>query len=574
MKRTNYLILTGLLLLSLGGCSEKIAPSSGAGKQGKDFDASTFNYLYVEAIKQKLMGNSGDALKYFEQCVAINPKSDASYYQMAQIVIAGNDLKNGKLYAEKALSVDEGNIWYLMMLAGIYYQEKNADSAIVYYEKAAKYFPEKENLQLTLGNLYSENREFEKANVKFRDLEDKVGPHESVILSSVKNLMAAGKYDEALIKMNGLLKIKPEEILYNGLLAEIYSGQGEVVKAMEVYNMLMLKYPDDPQIQLSLADFLISHSQFDDLFQILTTISLNSKIGLQDKVALFVRLLDIPDFIISAGDRLSVSLMVLEAEYKDDNIVPLLRADIMIKQLKYAEAVSRMEELIKLNADNYYAWEKLLFLYLQTGDYINLMKRGEECARLFNRSFIAKVLYANGAIETGNYTVAIEELRKAEILAGDSKSDLMQILTMKADVFYRMKEYTKAFEIFEQALANSKEDLTVLNNYAYYLAEQNLDLRNAEEMSERVVEKEGTNTTYLDTYAWVLYKRGKLNEAAKIMERIINSDEKPDAEWFEHYGFILKRQKKYEEAVKMWRIALDIDSSKDHLKKEIENCEK
>jgi tetratricopeptide (TPR) repeat protein len=520
------------------------------------------------------MGNSGDALKYFEQCVAINPKSDASYYQMAQIVIAANDLKNGKLYAEKALSVDEGNIWYLMMLAGIYYQEKNVDSAIVYYEKAAKYFPEKENLQLTLGNLYSENREFEKANMKFRDLEDKVGPHESVILSSVKNLMAAGKYDEALIKVNELLKIKPEEILYNGLLAEIYSGQGDEVKAMEVYNMLMLRYPDDPQIQLSLADFLISHSQFDDLFQILTTISLNSKIGLQDKVALFVRLLDIPDFIISAGDRLSVSLMVLEAEYKDDNIVPLLRADIMIKQLKYDEAESRLEELVKVNADNYYAWEKLLFLYLQKGDYVKLMKRGEECARLFNRSFIAKVLYANGAIETGNYPVAIEELRKAEILAGDNKSDLMQILTMKADVYYRMKDYTKAFEIFEQALVNNSEDLTVLNNYAYYLAEQDLNLRYAEEMSERVVEKERTNTTYLDTYAWVLYKRGKLNEAAKIMERIISSDEKPDAEWFEHYGFILKRQKKYEEAVKMWRIALDIDSSKDHLKNEIENCEK
>ena len=35
------------------------------------------------------------------------------------------------------------NIWYLTMLAGLYYQEKNIDSAIIFYEKAVKYFPEK-----------------------------------------------------------------------------------------------------------------------------------------------------------------------------------------------------------------------------------------------------------------------------------------------------------------------------------------------------------------------------------------------------------------------------------------------
>src|SRR5674536_166734 len=68
------------------------------------------------------------------------------YYQMAQIVVTNGDLKHGKQYVIKALSIDQENIWYLTMLAGFYYQEKNLDSAIIYYEKAVKYFPEKENL--------------------------------------------------------------------------------------------------------------------------------------------------------------------------------------------------------------------------------------------------------------------------------------------------------------------------------------------------------------------------------------------------------------------------------------------
>ena len=39
---------------------------------------------------------------------------------------------------------------------------------------------------------------------------------------------------------------------YNGLLAEIYRGKGENEKALEVYNQLLERNPDNPQIQLSL----------------------------------------------------------------------------------------------------------------------------------------------------------------------------------------------------------------------------------------------------------------------------------------------------------------------------------
>jgi len=211
---------------------------------------------------------------------------------------------------------------------------------------------------------------------------------------------------------------------------------------------------------------------------------------------------------------------------------------------------------------------------LQMGDFTNLYMKGEECATLFNTSFLAKVLYANGALENGKFSVALEELRKAEILASDNKEYLMQVFTMRADVYYRMKDFTKAFEVFEQAKKTNNEDLTLLNNYAYYLAEQNSNLKEAEEMSKKVIEREKDNATFLDTYAWVLYKRGKVNEAAHIMEEIINKGGKEDATLFEHFGFILKEQKKCSKAVENWRIAIKMDSTKVNLEKEIENCKK
>jgi tetratricopeptide (TPR) repeat protein len=567
-----YIILLWLLILLISSCGKKMIPALVTGMQGSNYDAAAFNYVYVEAIKQKLMGNGGDALKYLEQCIKINSESDAAYYQMAQIVLSNGDIKNGKKYAFKALSIDQDNIWYLMMLAGMYYKERNLDSAIIYYEKAVKYNPDKENLQLALGNLYSENNNFEKAKIIFDSFDKKYGVNESSTLSAIKSLMSAKKYDEALIKVQLLLKEYPDELLYNGLLAEIYRGNGQNEKALEVYDQLMGKTPGNPQTQLSLCDFLITEKRYDELFLLLNTVILNNKVTREDKISLLARLIELPEIIKDKGDELIIGIMVLEANYKEDDIIPLLRPELMIKQSKLIEASLRLEEIIKTKPENYYAWEKLLLVYLQLGDYNKLMIKGEECATRFNISFLAKVLYANGALENGKYSIALEELRKAEILAGDNKDSIIQVLTMRADVYYRMKDYTKAFEIFEEAIKSNKDDMTVINNYAYYLAEQNMKLKEAEEMAKKVIEKEKGNTTYLDTYAWVLYKRGKLNEAGKIMEAIINSGEKPDAEWYEHYGFILKRQKKCAKAIENWNIAIRIDSTKTNLIKEIKNC--
>jgi Tfp pilus assembly protein PilF len=207
-------------------------------------------------------------------------------------------------------------------------------------------------------------------------------------------------------------------------------------------------------------------------------------------------------------------------------------------------------------------------------DYNKLFVKGEECATKFNRSLPAKLLYANAALETGKYSIALDELKKAEILAAGTKDFIVQVLTMRADAYYRMKEYGKAFETFETALKTDSGDLTVINNYAYYLAEQNTNLKEAEVMAKKVIERDKGNTTFLDTYGWVLYKRGKLQEAAKVMESVIKSGETPDAVWYEHYGYILKKQRKCNEAVINWNIALKLDSTKSGLVKEIENCGK
>ncbi|MDQ1296694.1 MAG: Tetratricopeptide repeat protein [Bacteroidota bacterium] len=574
MKRISYLnIAVILIVLTLFSCGKRIVPADVSKGKIRAYDSATFNYIFVEAIKEKLMGNAGDALKLLEQCIKINPESDASYFQIAQIRMTAGDINAGKKYGLKAWSLDNKNFWYLMMLAGTYYQENNLDSAIIFYEYAAKEFPEKEDLQLTLGNLYSQNKKFEKANYVFEQLDNKYGINETSTVETVKNLMRAGKYNEAQEKAKELLKKFPDEILYNGLMAEIYSGKGEKEKAIEVYRELMERNPDNPQTLLSLCDFLLNEKKYEDLFLMLNNVILNEKISREDKITLFARMINLPDLVNNNGDKLLISAMLMEASFPEDDIVILLRPEIFIARGLNDEAKGRLEEIIVKRPENYYAWEKLLLVYLQKGDYKNLESKGKECATNFNRSFLAKLLYATGANENSNYETALEELRKATILAGNNKDFMLQVLSLKADVYYRQKDYEKAFSTFDEALNYNNEDLTIMNNYAYYLAEQNIKLKEAEAMAKKVIEKESKNNTFLDTYAWVLYKRGKLKEADKIMNSIINSGEKPDAEWYEHYGYILKKRKDCRNAIVNWKMAIRLDTTKTNLIKEIESCQ-
>jgi len=310
------------------------------------------------------------------------------------------------------------------------------------------------------------------------------------------------------------------------------------------------------------------------LFDLLNIVFISPRINREEKISLMSELIVNKDIIKSYGNKMEMAIMILEANYQEDDIIILLRPEFLQNEKKTLEAASRLEEIIKKRPENYYAWEKLLLVYYDLKDFRKLEKSGEECATRFNRSIIAKILYANAAMENEHFDIALEELRKADILAGDSKDMKLQVLTLKADIYYRMKNFTEAFKEYDDALKLDDSDLTVMNNYAYYLAEQNMNLREAEKMAKVVTEKDKENITFLDTYAWVLYKRGRAKEAIKIMEKIVSSEDNEDAEYFEHYGYILKKLGKCRDAVKSWQKAISLDESKTNLNKEIENCVK
>jgi tetratricopeptide (TPR) repeat protein len=573
MKR----ILSGILIFAvaaIGGCSGKLHPARTQKAESTAYDSATFSYFYGEALKQKILGNAGDALKYLEQCIKINQLSDASYYQIAQISIQHGDYENGKVFARRAFEIDNRNLWYITMLGDIYLQEKNLDSAVIYYEKAIKAFPENDQLKMTTGSIYSEKGDFGKAADIYSSLESKYGSDGNVTVLAVRNLINAKRFEDAETKVQKVLIDNPENLLFNGILAEIYKSKGDRNKASQIYEKLMDIDSTNIQTVMSLADFLLEGKEYDDCLKLINDIIIDKQFSRDDMIAIFSKLLENVELIKQKGTELDVMTRVLENSYNNDPVIVMMRPELYQKQGRPDIAAGRLEEIIVQFPDNYMAWERLLFLYSDMRNYDRLYVLGKECSTKFNMSYVAKVLYASAAMEKKEYGIALEELNKAKILAGSQDEMLSQVLSMEADVYYRKREFAKSFETYREILKKNPEDLIVLNNYAYFLAEQNQDLKEAERMIRIVIEKEKDNGTYLDTYAWVLYKRGKYKEASRVMEDLMSKNKNEDSEWFEHYGYMMKALKKCDIAIDYWKKAVNLDNSKDYLNNEIENCTK
>ena len=161
MKIRYYLLYSILLISGFFSCTKSLAPAMLSNKKS-EFDTATFDYIYSEAIRFKLLGNDGDAINLFEESLKINPQSDAVYFNLAQLFLAKGNIPQAKKYIKSAISIDENNMWYLMMLSNIYYQENIIDSTIYVYEKLVSKYPEKIDFKISLGGLYSEKSDLKK----------------------------------------------------------------------------------------------------------------------------------------------------------------------------------------------------------------------------------------------------------------------------------------------------------------------------------------------------------------------------------------------------------------------------
>lgn len=79
----------------------------------------------------------------------------------------------------------------------------------------------------------------------------------------------------------------------------------------------------------------------------------------------------------------------------------------------------------------------------------------------------------------------------------------------------------EAYAAYDSCLQYDPGNIGTLNNYAYFLSVDGVDLDRAEKMSAKVIAAEPKNATYLDTYAWILYRLGRYADAKIYIDQTL-----------------------------------------------------
>lgn len=565
---SNLSVIT-LLMVS---CGKPIVPVSVAKQEAGGYDTVLYNVALVEGSRNKMNGNAGEAINYYQRAHIINPASGVAPYEISSILFVRGDAQGALQFARKAVNNDPQNIWYLNNLANIYFSAGVPDSAIILLERIVELYPEEEETMFNLAGFYIANGEAEKGEVILRSFRTKYGDDEKIVYNLLNALNEQGKREETERLLKEMCMKFPDNTAYQGMLAELYRETGRTDEAVGIYNALFKADPGNPVLLLSYMDYLFEEKKYDELADRMNVFLINDSIEVDDKIALLAGFASDTAFVATRGHSLIMSAMLLEANHPGNREVMLALASLYGITGDMEREIMKLHEVTEIFPRDYPTREQLLLKLNESGRNAELYQLAGSVSAEFNMYPLPKLLLAYSANELEKYNEALDELKKIRILINENPDFMMQILLLEADIYYNMEKYDESWNSYEQALILDPDDALVLNNYAYFLAEQDRELTKAANMVRKAIGIE-RNVSYLDTWAWILYKQGKNRKAMKVMETIIETGTE-DSEILEHYGFILFTAGKCNDAVKYWKKALVQDPGKTYLLEEIEKCGK
>lgn len=514
-----------------------------------------FEYLFVEALKQKMFGNAQKAIQLLSSCLDINPNSSTAMYELANIHAANKDFTSASLLLEKAISIDGQNKWYKLLLAQIYQQmRKYSEAANLYTELLQK---EPDNLEYLYmkAALLTSAKKYDEAIKAYDALEAKTGVNEQISVAKQQIYVSEGKIDDAFKEIDKLIENNPEEPKYYGLRADLYLSEGDSVKALENYNKILKMDPGNGYVHFSLANFYLAQGNVDKSFDETLKGFSSDNVDIQTKLQLYMMLTSHPEKSKITEKKEEQLIKLLLEKNPDEYLVYTIYADFLLKQNKLADARTELLKAINIQGSDYMMWERVLFIDNDLQQWDSLYNHSKKAMDLFPNQPQVYFLHGVACLQLEKLDETISVTDEGLDYVVDNPQLQGQFLMLKGEALYKQNKLDEAFKLFDKSVQLDPDNYIALNNYAYYLSVSGRDLEKAERMSGKVIEQFPDNPTYLDTHAWVLFKRGNYKLAKFYMESALNNGGDKNPTLLEHYGDILFMMKKTDEAKEYWEKA-------------------
>ncbi|HNQ37570.1 MAG: tetratricopeptide repeat protein [Prolixibacteraceae bacterium] len=528
-----------------------------------------FEYLFIEALKQKMVGNPQRAVSLLSACLEIDPRSSAAMYELANLHLMNNDLTSASLLLDKAIAVNSGNKWYQLLLARIYQQMgKNAEAALL-FDQLARLEPDREEYLYMKAMELAKAGKTDEALRTFSELEKKTGLNDQISMTKQEILLEAGRVKEAFEEIRRLIASNPADPRYYGVLADLYKDQGDKENALRNYLKVQELDPGNGFVNFSLASFYLADGDSAKAWEYTLRGFESDGVDLETKLQLYLLHTGPNAEMPLSAEQNETLIHLLAKKYEGDYRIYSIYAEYLIRHDRNREARDQLLKVLAGGMTDFAIWEQLLFLDNDLQDWQGLYEHGGQALELFPNQAQFYFLRAIGALQLTKYQDAVTLVEEGLNYVVDNKFLQGQMVFLHGEALYKLDRQEEAFALFDQALALDPENYIAMNNYAYYLSLANRDLEKAERLSGRVIERFPDNATYLDTYAWVLFKKKNYALARFYMETALSHSEEQNATLIEHYGDILIMLGLTEEALVQWQKALDLGSESKLLRQKI-----
>lgn len=146
---------------------------------------------------------------------------------------------------------------------------------------------------------------------------------------------------------------------------------------------------------------------------------------------------------------------------------------------------------------------------------------------------------------------------------------LSSLYSLRGEFHHDMNHMDLTYQDYDSVLIYNPNEISILNNYAYFLSLENRDLQRALNMSSKTINAEPENPTFLDTYAWILFKLNRYSEALKYIELAMQNGGEQHPAVVEHCGDINYHCGNKEKALKYWHEAIRLKSDSKLLEQKI-----
>ena len=559
INQLTYFLLFTLVLASCSSAQKQLVSTPGVAEK-KETELSEdkrneFEYLFIEGLKQKKLGNMQNAVSIFSRCLEIDPNSSVAMFEMANIHYANKDLTSASLLLEKAISINAENKWYKLLLADIYRQRQQFSEAAELYTELSELEPESLEFLYSKAVLLGMAKKNAESIDAYNQLEKKTGLNEQVSIAKQEVYLQWGKPEMAFEEINKLIESDPEQPEYYGLLAELYQKQGDQENALKYFNKILEIDPDNGFVHFSLANYYLEQNDKEKAYDHIKKAFSNEGLDADAKIQYYMLQTSDKENSDWSDEQVSELLDILHETHPGDNRMYTIYAEHLLQQNKIDEARGYLRKYLETDKSNFVIWQQLLFMDNDLQDFENLYTESKEALELFPNQAVVYALNSVASLQLKKYEEALKVLEEGEAYILDNQSLKVQFELYKAEANYNMNRVEEAFKSFDKVIKLDPDNYMAINNYAYYLSIRGRDLEKAERMSGKVVQANPNNPTYLDTYAWVLFKRENYELAKFYIETAINSGGGENAVLVEHYGDILYKLGEKEKALENWRKA-------------------